>query len=85
MCSSDHVTWTFDSNNFGRFYIDGNQIGTSQYNGPFAGIYNAALARADGANKFLNGQLNDVLIYNRVLTESEVLQNYNVTRKRFGL
>jgi len=39
-----------------------------------------------GGNTFLfNGNLSQVSIYKRVLSSQEVLQNYNVTKTRFGL
>jgi hypothetical protein len=34
---------------------------------------------------FLNGNLSHILIFNRALSASEVLQNYNATKSRFGL
>jgi len=34
---------------------------------------------------FLNAALGHYLIYNRALTDAEVLQNYNATRSKFGL
>jgi hypothetical protein len=39
-----------------------------------------------GPNKFYaNGNINNVKIYNRALTDDEILQNYNATKSRFGL
>jgi hypothetical protein len=38
-----------------------------------------------GANQFFNGRIAQVQIYNRALTQQEVLQNYNATKSRFGL
>ncbi|MCP3698308.1 MAG: LamG domain-containing protein [Aliivibrio sp.] len=34
---------------------------------------------------YFNGNISNVSIYNRALTATEVLQNYNVTRHRFGV
>jgi len=34
---------------------------------------------------YLNGNISNVLIYNRALSASEILQNYNATKGRFGL
>ena len=34
---------------------------------------------------YLNGKIGSYNIYNRTLTDSEVLQNYNATKDRFGL
>jgi hypothetical protein len=33
----------------------------------------------------LNGRIANVLRYNRALSASEVLQNYNLEKKKFGL
>ena len=40
------------------------------------------------ANGYLNpflGNISNLILYNRVLTTSEILQNFNATRARFGL
>jgi hypothetical protein len=36
-------------------------------------------------DKFLNGRISQVQVYNRALNASEVLQNFNATRARFGI
>jgi hypothetical protein len=38
-----------------------------------------------GSNYFLDGTMANVYLYNRALTSSEVAQNYNATKSRFGL
>jgi hypothetical protein len=38
-----------------------------------------------GTIQLLNGNISQALVYNRVLTSQEVLQNYNATKTRFGL
>jgi hypothetical protein len=40
---------------------------------------------ANGIGNFFDGNISNVKIYNKVLTDSEVLQNYNSTKGRFGL
>jgi hypothetical protein len=47
-------------------------------------IYNQIAGQADG-NNHMNGSVSSAHIYNRALTAQEILQNYNATRKRFGL
>ena len=37
------------------------------------------------AGQYLIGNVSQVLIYNRVLTPSEIQQNFNTTRARFGI
>ena len=39
----------------------------------------------DGFNNNCDGLLSCIMIYNRALTSSEILQNYTVTKDRFGL
>ena len=43
------------------------------------------LGRFQGYNRPLNGNVAQTLIYNRVLTATEILQNFNATRGRFGI
>lgn len=38
-----------------------------------------------GASQLLNGSISQALIYNRALSSTEVLANYNATKGRFGL
>ena len=35
--------------------------------------------------EYFGGNIASVLVYNRVLTQSEILQNYNTAKSRFGL
>jgi hypothetical protein len=39
----------------------------------------------DPAAAYLNGKISSVSVYNRLLSDSEILQNYNATKSRFGL
>jgi hypothetical protein len=43
------------------------------------------IARSPGTSEFLDGKLAIVKIYNRALTAAEIAQNYNATKRRFGL
>jgi hypothetical protein len=36
-------------------------------------------------NRYMDGQVGQVVLYNRVLTNSEILQNFNATRARYGV
>jgi hypothetical protein len=36
-------------------------------------------------SRFFNGNISQVSIYNRALSASEVKQNFNATKSRFGL
>jgi hypothetical protein len=43
------------------------------------------LGSSGGTGEFANGQIGILLVYNRVLARSEIIQIYNITRGRFGL
>jgi hypothetical protein len=48
--------------------------------------HNISLQIADAnASQYLNGNISIAQIYNRVLSPSEILQNYNAQKSRFGL
>ena len=46
---------------------------------------NAQIGRQTNGGEYWNGNIAQVSIYNRALTASEILQNYNATKGRFGL
>ncbi len=79
-----HITGTNDGST-SILYIDGIQsglartaagIGDSQ---PIIGIGRWSFSN----NRYLNGNVSGLLIYNRALSTSEVLQNYNATKSRY--
>jgi len=41
--------------------------------------------RTDDGSQFMNGNISEVSIYNRALTTTEIRQNYNALKSRFGL
>jgi hypothetical protein len=56
--------------------------------GSFTGVQNTSTPLKVGArsnSEVFTGSIATSLIYNRALTATEVLQNYNVTRHRFGV
>ena len=74
----------------GRIYLDGKLSAgnasmhsvTTNGNSPFS-IGNAY--SGGSPVQFLNGSISFARVYNRALTASEVLQNYNATRGRYGI
>lgn len=46
---------------------------------------NMAIGSVNGGGSYFKGNIAQTTIYNRALSASEVLQNYNATRARFGL
>lgn len=54
--------------------------------GTLTSVYKLRIAsEPNGANQFFTGRIPQVQMYNRALTQQEILQNYNATKSRFGL
>ena len=70
-----------------KLYVNGVLDATSTYSTPIA---NSSYDLYIGENaqqpiRFFNGNISQVLIYNRALTAQEIRQNFNATKKRYGL
>jgi len=76
---------------FGRIYINGVLTSQASYNGTNSntGRYTIGAVDYDGVGgqiyEYFNGNIASIMVYNRALSASEVLQNYNATKTRFGL
>jgi len=69
-------------------YLNGNQIGSPQssFSTISASSFNGAIGAEDGQlNRKFNGNIAQVSIYNRALSASEVQQNFNALRSRYGI
>jgi len=75
----DGLTW--------YFYKNGTQIGTGGINGTSSDSDLQPILRIAGPNNStccrFNGQVGDVLVYDRALTTIEVQQNYNANVKKY--
>lgn len=76
-----HLTYTKDASNILRTYINAvlsntNNIGTGSYQ-------NLDLQIDRLVNS--NNNVASILIYNRILSDQEILHNYNITKIKFGL
>lgn len=80
-----NVAVTFNNSTGWVLYINGQQKSTSSDVTTFRGIGNIQIASFNGANNFLNGDIAHALVYNRSLTASEILENFNYVKSRFGL
>lgn len=83
-----HLTATFEADVATRLYINGVQDNTSVQNNNIASLAPnlIRIARLNNPTAdFYNGKIYSVRAYNRALTATEVLQNYNTTKTRFGL
>ena len=85
-----HITNTTQNNDY-KFYINGaidsSFTGTTYNGGTLAchsiGTYNL-YGTSPGYGGYTSMSLGSYKFYNRVLSSSEVLQNYNATKSRFG-
>lgn len=75
---------SFSSTTGWRMYFNGVQQATSASTTTFTGTGFIRLGSYDIGNNF-TGNIACPLIYNRVLSADEVLQNFNALRGRFGL
>jgi hypothetical protein len=62
--------------------LDNTRIGLTLLNQ--TGILEGRIAKDNGSN-IMGGNISVAQIYNRALSSSEILQNYNATKTRFGL
>lgn len=75
-------TMTFDDTTL-RLYLNGVQVGSSTGAEMTLNSTQALTIGKGYAGTFFNGRISIVAIYNRALTATEVLQNYNAHKKRF--
>jgi len=70
-----------------RVYLDGVSLSLTT-GGALGSISNTSVVgtlNAGVANRYVNGNIAQCLVYNRVLSAGEVAQNYNALKARFGL
>ncbi len=80
-----HVLVSYDPVTGGKGYINGEQIGS--WSGGYTAFTPSSLiiGAESTSNRFWNGDIPLVRVYNRALSVQEVKQNYNVYKNRFDL
>lgn len=79
-----NLTWTYDNSNI-RLYTNSSLTQTSALVGPLITTSNNLIIASD---PFLNSaemKSSGFKMYNRALTQTEITQNYNAVKGRFGL
>jgi hypothetical protein len=83
-----HVVGIYEKNISARIYVNGILKGTNS-SVPYDIVYDTANGVSVGTSNIntsrMNGKISITKIYNRVLSSSEITQNYNATKTRFGL
>lgn len=82
-----YLCFTHGSSNVGNFYFDGIAKSTTTAVLNAATVTNNKITIGYGAvnSYYWAGRISNVQIYNRTLTASEISQNYNAQKARFGL
>ena len=80
-----YLCFTHNSSNSGSYYFDGTAVTTVSNPGSLAAITNNPITIGYGSinSYYWSGRISNVQIYNRALTASEVLQNYNAQKGRY--
>jgi len=81
-------TWYFGAVSFSttdgwKLYVNGIQESTSANTTTFSGNGGVLIGAYDLGQNVFNGRISLAQIYNRVLSASEILQNYNATKDRY--
>jgi hypothetical protein len=76
-------TWTISGTTL-TFYVNGVSDGSTSIATNFVPLSQTRIGFAN-AGEYATGSIYNILCYNRALTATEVLQNYNATKSRFGL
>jgi hypothetical protein len=81
------VTFTYSSDGNYKFYVNGllETSGSTGLTPSLNGNYGIGVFDGCRVVDFWSGNLSTILLYNKVLSVTEVLQNYNATKARFGL
>ena len=75
---------TFNTTTGWRLYLNGSLENTNASTTSFIGNGDILLGSYGGGN-LLTGRISNASVYNRVLTDAEIRQNFNALRGRFGI
>jgi hypothetical protein len=84
-----NLSVTYNGNTSLIVYVNGTQVGTFTFSSQLDTVFGASGLTIgtwkDGQWNSFVGDISNVLIYNRTLSDVEILQNYNAIKSRFGL
>lgn len=75
---------TYDGANI-RLYLNGTLLATQSHTGTIINTGIGRISGYDNGGEIWDGRVGSFSIYNRALSASEILQNYNELKPRFGL
>lgn len=82
-----NITFSMTNNSNTFFYINGNKVGNAVGTGNFGTLSNSVALRVGSVatTPSPNIFIGNVQIFNRAITDTEILQNHNAMKGRFGL
>lgn len=82
-----NITWVVHgSNNTNhQIYLDGVSQSMTNNGGSHGGTAGWNIGSNSAGGEHWNGKISSTFVYNRILSSSEIVQNYNALRSRFGL
>lgn len=82
-----NLSMTYDSNYLTRVYINGSlsQSESASNPGGFFNQFNIGSYYNGGYTAYINAQIPVVQVYNRALSATEITQNFNALRGRYGI
>lgn len=75
---------TYDGANI-RLYLNGTLLATQSHTGTIINTGIGRISGYDNGGEIWDGRVASLSIYNKALTATEILRNYNATKTRFGL
>ena len=76
---------TFNTTTGWKLYINGSQESTSASTTTYTGNDEILIGAFSTGGNVFSGRISVAQVYNRVLSDSEILQNYNAFKVRYGL
>lgn len=82
--SWQHVVWSFSPGSV-TFYVNATAIGTSSITSPASYTSTDYIGSDSAAANTFDGSISVVRLYGNTLTATEILQNFNAHRSRYGI
>lgn len=82
--SWQQVVWAFSPGSV-TFYVNGASVGTSSITSPSSYTSTDYIGNNSGATNTFDGSISIVRLYRNTLTATEILQNFNAHRGRYGI
>jgi hypothetical protein len=79
-----HVVATYDGTTL-RLYRNGVQLNSTTSTGNITNTSKTLEIGRRGGGSYFNGRLNGQKVYNKALSASEIQQNFNALKGRFGI